>query len=105
MSAFDDLVELFANAPTAIPRGPSKENSRVAEEAIEDIDLATILRDLGAILAREYATRLDALGLRPADYVCIPKLAERVVGRLASHLHPVPDTLASSFEEHLRSKG
>lgn len=85
-----------------IPSGIQKD---LATKAIESIDLGPIFRDLGVIVAREIATALEQMALRPADYTELPDLAHHISKRLAEHLQKTPEEFLVSLIETLKMKG
>lgn len=68
--------------------------------------LRGVLRDLGAVAAREVANEMQASGLRPADYADHREIADIVLERIAKML--LDDTgseFAASVRDHLRVRG
>ena len=92
--------------PTAqvltLPSGVTKE---LAQQAIETVDLDPVLRDIGIIVAREIANELDAMALRPADYVGLPDMPQMVAARLAGELAAAPQVFVQALLQSLQSRG
>ncbi len=85
-----------------IPDGISKD---LASKAIQSLDLKPIMRDFGIIVAREIANELDAMALRPADFVDLPDLAKTIAKRLAAELAESPEEFAVALSDTLKMRG
>jgi hypothetical protein len=85
-----------------LPSGVTRE---LASQAIDQIDLDLILRDLGALVAREIANELDAMALRPADYAHLPDLPQLMARKVAKALSAVPEVFAAALIEQLKLRG
>jgi hypothetical protein len=111
-SAVDDLKSVFEVPKTEgytttgkvmiLPSGVTKD---VAAQAIEQIDLEPILRDIGIIVAREIADELQRMGLRPADYVDLPDMGHMVAARVGSEVSLCPPPFLAALMSHLRMRG
>lgn len=112
MSARKELEAIFGamtetySSDTAralsMPGGVTKE---IAAQAVENLDLAPILRDIGLIVARQIATDLEAMALRPADYVDLPDMPQMVAARLGAELSTAPTDFVAALLEQLKSRG
>jgi hypothetical protein len=85
-----------------LPSGVTKE---LASQAIEQLDLDPIIRDIGFIVAREIANELEAMALRPADYVDLPDMPQMVAGMVASELAAAPEVFVKALIEQLKLRG
>lgn len=111
-SAIEDLQSVFG-APkeegyttTAkvmiLPSGVTKD---VASQAIEQIDLTTIMRDIGVILAREISDELQRMALRPADYADLPDMPQMVAARVAGELAAAPPEFVTALIDYIKLRG
>jgi hypothetical protein len=89
----------------AVMNLPSGVTRELAAQAIDQIDLNRIFRDLGALVAREIADELDAMALRPADYVDLPDLPKLMAGKVSKALASVPETFVVALIEQLKLRG
>jgi len=85
-----------------LPSGVTKE---LASQAIEQMDLEPILRDIGIITAREIANALEAMALRPADYVDLPDMPQMVAALVAGELASAPDEFTKALTDQLKLRG
>lgn len=67
--------------------------------------LDPIIRDLGAVVARELANELSAANLRPADYAEFAELGPIVRDRVIKVLLKNPNDFLGSVAQHLRMRG
>lgn len=85
-----------------LPSGVTKE---LATQAIEQLDLTQVLKDIGAIVAREIANELEAMNLRPADYVALPDMPQMVASMVAGELASAPEEFVQALIEQLKLRG
>jgi hypothetical protein len=85
-----------------LPAGVTKD---LAAQAIEQIDLSPIMRDIGVIVAREISNELQAMALRPADYTDLPDMPQMVASRIAGELAAAPLEFVQALIEHIRIRG
>jgi hypothetical protein len=85
-----------------LPSGVTKD---LASQAIEQIDLSIVMRDIGMILAREIANELERMALRPADYVDLPDMPQMVAARVAGELAAAPPEFLVALLDHIRLRG
>lgn len=98
-------VEAFGVDTGKVLVMPSGVTRDLAAQAIADIDTSPIMRDIGVIVARQIATELQQMALRPADYASLPDLPQMVAARLGAELATAPDVFVASLLEQLRLKG
>lgn len=82
---------------------PTQSDVEIARKAIEQVDLDVVCRDVGAVLAREYANVLERYAFKPADYAHCEfhkVLAKALVKEL-----PSSEVLARAFQDQLRMRG
>ena len=84
---------------------PATATKDLASQSIEQLDLDPIMRDIGAIAAREIANELQAMALRPADYVDLPDMPKIVASRIAGELVAAPPLFVQSLIEQLKLRG
>lgn len=85
-----------------LPAGVTKD---LATQAIEQLDVGPILRDIGIIVAREIADELQAMALRPADYVDLPDMPQMVAARIGSELAAAPPEFIQALIGQLKLRG
>ncbi len=85
-----------------LPSGVTKD---LAAQAIEQLDLSPIMRDFGSVVAREIANELQAMALRPADYVDLPDMPQMVAARVAAELSTAPPEFVQTLMEQLKLRG
>ena|ERR1700677_4474568 len=108
MSVKEDLDAVFSESMTTtaqvinLPSGISKQQ---AQDIIKALPLKIVMRDLGAVLAREIGNELMAHALRPADFSSLPDLAKMVAARVAEALAKNPEEFSESLLDLLRMKG
>jgi hypothetical protein len=85
-----------------MPSGVTKE---LATQAIEQLDLTQVLKDIGVIVAREIANELEAMNLRPADYVALPDMPQMVASMVAGELASAPEEFVQALIEQLKLRG
>ena len=113
MESLQDLMRqarhLMAEASTLptvpVPFGASQFDTQMAAEVVADMPTAPVLQDMATIIARHVGTELLARGLRPADYVAIPELAQTVAKAVAAELAKAPDEFQAKFAAELRIQG
>jgi hypothetical protein len=107
----NELREMLGLPPlTEAPTGlamtmPSPVSIEIATNVADNFDIETVVRDLGAIVAREFANELQRMALRPADYATIPDLTNILAIRVASYLMQLPDVFDLAFLQALRNRG
>lgn len=85
-----------------LPSGVTRE---VASQAIEALNLAPVLRDVGLMLAREISDELERMALRPADYADLPDMPQLVAARLGAELSKAPTEFVEALLEQMRLRG
>ena len=111
-SAVEDLKAVFGEpqeegyTTTAkvltLPAGVTRD---LASQAIEQLDLSVIMRDIAAVVAREIATELQTMALRPADYTDLPDMPQMVAARVAGELAAAPPEFVQTLIEHIKLRG
>jgi hypothetical protein len=106
------LTELLqqpqAEKPTGTGRvltSPSGMSNKLVMNVVGEMPLDAVIRDLGNSAAREVATILEGMTLRPADYATLPQLPETLRTRLTSVLTKEPEKFAKAFTDALHLKG
>jgi hypothetical protein len=107
--SIDKLNEVFRpQAPVGTAKvltSPSRLSNEAAEQACRTLDLDVVLRDLGAIAAREIATELESMGLRAADYSALEAIPKLMAKRLADAVKSNPETFSKALVERLALRG
>lgn len=102
------LIEIFG-PPKPVGTGrvltsPSRLSREKATKVCEEFPLDSVLRDLGAVAARELATALEGLNLRPADYAD-QDFQKVLAKRIADAVKSNPDAFAKAVTEQLKLRG
>ena len=106
-SVTDDLLAVFGESTNTaqvinLPSGITKQQ---AQDIIKALPLKIVMRDLGAVLAREIGNELMAHALRPADFSNLPDLSKMVSARVSEVLAKNPEEFAESLLDFLKLKG
>lgn len=111
-SAIEDLKSVFGDPTTEgltttskvliLPSGVTKD---LASQAIEQLDLGIVMRDIGIIMAREIADELIRMALRPADYIDLPEMPQMVAARVGAELSLAPPEFLEALIEGLKARG
>lgn len=107
-SPIEDLRTVFSEwglSTGEVMVRPDQLSKNVVAKLVSEFPLERVLYELGVIAARELANSIEALALRPADYVDLPDLAEDMSERLMQELGRSPDTFSNSFLAELRNRG
>lgn len=83
---------------------PAKLDFDMAAQMLAALPLDTVLRDLGAVVAREYADELERRGLKPSNYAPVEGLSAKVATRIAKNIAK-SEVFAQSFVDHLGMRG
>lgn len=105
------LEDVFGGGGQMAPGGtgavltrPSGIDMELAQQILRQVALDAIMRDLGAVAAREVADELTRHGLKPSDFVNLPDFpsiaAKRIVARLAQS-----EEFARAFRKYLGMRG
>lgn len=84
---------------------PSSGAHAKALHVAQHCKLDAVLRDLGAVVAREFANELQAANLRPADYAEFADLGPIIRARVMELLRSDPKVFLASLGEQLRMRG
>ena len=105
------LDEIFGGNMNVAPGGtgaimirPSTLSLDIARQAVKEMMLDGVYRDLGAVAANALADELEARSLRPADYADLPELPKVVAKRIVGYLLR-SDEFARSLSENLAARG
>lgn len=107
--AIDSLKKIFGEdiGTAKVLTTPSEGDKKVALASVDEISLELISRDLAILAARELSDVLQSLALRPADYVYIDGLVEKVISKIKKALSEkeYKDLFDHYFKEHLNMRG
>lgn len=105
------LIEIFGGNMNVAPGGtaavlvrPSKLSMELAQQAVKDMPLDGLYRDVGSVAASVLADELEKRLLRPADYAVLPDLSKVVAKRIVGYLLR-SEEFARSFTEQLAARG
>lgn len=104
-TVFGDLQHEGFTTTSKVLTLPSGVTKDLATQAIEQLDTGPILRDIGVIVAREIADELQAMALRPADYIDLPDMPQLVAARIGSELAAAPPEFIQALLENLKLRG
>lgn len=102
-----DLENVFGEAVASgrVMTTPSGLTIDLVKDILDKFDLAQIMKDLGLVVAREIADKIESVALRPADYADLPDLSAIVSQRLMHELAKDNETFANSLISNLRNRG
>ena len=98
-----ERLNVASNTADVLSR-PTQMDYALAKKAIEQVDLDTICRDLGAVAAREYANVLEQYALKPADFASLDELHETLAGKLVEYLKK-SESFVRAFQAQLKMRG
>jgi len=105
------LTEVFGDPANVSPGGtgavltsPAKLDFDIAVEMLAALPLDVILKDLGVVVAREYANELERRGLKPSNFAPVQGLSAKVSARIAKNIAK-SEVFAQSFVDHLGMRG
>ena len=109
-TAVDELASVFGLSEGPIPTGvvmntPSSITRQQAVQLAKDCRIQPIVRDLGALAAREMANEMTAANLRPADFAEHDEIGTILRDRIVKQLLGKPDEFFRALGEHLRARG
>lgn len=84
---------------------PSAVSGEIANQVIATMDLTQILKDIGAVVAQQLATDLEAMALRPADYALLPDMPQMLAQRVAKELAKAPTEFTAALVDRLKLRG
>ncbi len=84
---------------------PSSISRDTVVKLVKEFPLDTVLRDLGVIAARELASFIEALALRPADYAGVEDIGSIVAERIMQALGRDSESFLGTFTAQLRTRG
>lgn len=108
MSSEDVLKEIFGSeekTESTIPFRPSSLSQEVASQAIQNINLSPVLRDIGMIVGREVSMALESMSLRPADYLDLPDMPKLLASRVGAELSKAPAEFVKALIEQMALRG
>lgn len=108
----EDLAQVFGGNMTPVgtntavvlntPSGLTKEQAMIL---VTQTPMGPVLRDLGAVVARELGNELLAHGMRPADFALLPDLPKVVTDRIMKELSEYPEEFSRALIQYLSMKG
>lgn len=107
-SALKDLARVFG--PVESTTGPvlmlpSTVTKDQASHAVGEMNLDSVMHDIGAIVARHISDELSKLSLRPADYATLPDLDKVIAIKVAKELQQVPEPFSKALLEYMKLRG
>ena len=99
-----DLYRLLEAQPSDAVLVPSRETVSKGEQALADMPLERVVRDVAVVVAEAAARELEAQGLRGADFVD-DETADRILQRVTGALSSQSDLFRRVFDAHLALRG
>jgi len=108
--AIDELAAVFGLNEGPIPTGtllnvPSSISREQAIYLAKNCPIRQVIRDLGALTAREMANEMSAANLRPADFSTHDEIGTILRDRIVKQLLGHPDEFFRALGEHLQARG
>lgn len=105
------LMEVFGDPTNVAPAGtgavltrPSKLDQEFAIQIVQALELDTVFRDLGAVVARELADEMESQGMKPSDYRFAEGLGQSLAKKIAKNIAK-SEVFETALRLHLGMRG